>query len=89
MSKAPKQHKNDNDDQDRADDPHTTVSVAVTVAAEPAAEATKQKNNEDDNENESKGHSRIFLCIYNAWFWLPRDIDWPFDRPGCTATAVC
>jgi hypothetical protein len=53
---SPKDHKNDNDDQDGAKDTDATVTEAITVPAETAAEATEQENNEDDDEDSSKRH---------------------------------
>jgi hypothetical protein len=52
-SEPPKQHENDNNDQDEADNADATVTVAVTVAAEAATEATKQKDDEQDDEYQS------------------------------------
>jgi hypothetical protein len=53
-SEPPKQHENDNDDQDGADETDTPVTEAVTVAAELAAEAAEQDDDKDDNEDGSE-----------------------------------
>jgi hypothetical protein len=55
-SEPPKQHENDNDDQDGADDTDAAVAEAVTVPAELAAEAAEQEDDEDDNEDDSERH---------------------------------
>jgi hypothetical protein len=80
-SEPPKQHENDNDDQDGADDTDAAVAEAVTVPAELAAETAEQEDDEDDNEDgserhdfspeflNSKGvadHSRMLLILCNA-----------------------
>src|ERR1700726_3835652 len=58
-SNAPKQHKNDNYDQDDAEDADTTVSVAVAVATKAPTKATEQGDDKDDDKNNSKGHGFI------------------------------
>jgi len=52
-SEPPKQHKNDNNNQDGADNADTAVSIAVSITAEPPAEAAEQENDKNDDENES------------------------------------
>jgi len=51
-SESPKQHKNDNDDQDGAYDADAEVTETVDVPTEAATEATKQEDNEDDDPND-------------------------------------
>jgi hypothetical protein len=58
-SNPTKQHKNYDDDQNRADEADATVTVTVAVAAEAAAKAAEQENDEDDDKNESKRHGVI------------------------------
>jgi hypothetical protein len=47
-SNPPKQHENDHDDQDGADDTDTAVTVAVAIAAETAAETAEQEDDKND-----------------------------------------
>ena len=47
-SDSPKRHKDNHDDQDRAQRSNAAVAEAVSVAAEAAAEAAKQENDDDD-----------------------------------------
>jgi hypothetical protein len=61
-SDPPKQHQNDNDDQDGADHTDATVTVAVTVATKSATEATEQENDEDYNEDGSERHDLCSHC---------------------------
>src|SRR4029078_4138023 len=62
-AEPPKQHQNEDDDQNGADEPDAAVTETVAVAAEATAEATKQENDEDDNQDESQGHSATSFMI--------------------------
>jgi hypothetical protein len=59
---SPKKHKNEHNNQYRAQETRATMPKAISIASKAATEATEQGNNEDDQENSSKRHRTCSTC---------------------------
>jgi len=60
-SDKPKQHEDDDNDQDCAQGTDAAVPVAIAITAETAAEAAEQQYNDDDDEDRTKHDFTLFL----------------------------
>jgi hypothetical protein len=71
-SNSAKQHQDDHDDQDRAEDTCPGMTEAITVASEAPAEPAKQKNDKNDDQNRAERHGGFSF----SWRLPDRDELW-------------
>jgi len=63
---SPKQHKNHNDDQYRADQTDAAMAETVAIAAKTATKPAKQEDNKYDDQNETQRHPLAPL-VFKKW----------------------